>query len=175
MNRVRPLLRAVPFVFLLAAGVALGVDRGSIETDKFRQLEELLPTPNAYRTASGAPGHAYWQQQVDYSIDVLLDDEHQRIEGSETINYRNNSPDELGYLWVQLDANLFSPNSHAVLTGLSRLSSSSSFGRFENMLARERFDGGCKITAVRDEHGRMLPHTIVQTMMRIDLSEPLAA
>jgi hypothetical protein len=49
------------------------------QPDKFRQLEEVLPTPNTYRTASGAPGHEYWQQKVDYDIDVELDDEKQRI------------------------------------------------------------------------------------------------
>ncbi|HCB99419.1 MAG TPA: hypothetical protein DEP78_14220, partial [Verrucomicrobiales bacterium] len=62
---------------------------------KFRQLEEILPTPNAYRTASGAPGESYWQQKADYDIKVELDDELQRIVGSEVIHYQNNSPDDL--------------------------------------------------------------------------------
>ena len=79
----------------------------------FEQLDELLPTPNAYRTASGAPGHEYWQQQVDYVIDVTLDDERRHLTGHETIVYHNNSPDTLTYLWVQLDPNIFSPVSHS--------------------------------------------------------------
>ena len=77
------------------------------QTDKFRQLSEVLPTPNAIRNAAGAPGHDYWQQQVDYKIDVTLDDQHQRITGCETITYYNNSPDTLKYLWLQLDCLLY--------------------------------------------------------------------
>ena len=77
------------------------------QKDKFRQLEELLPTPNAYRNASGAPGHEYWQQRADYEIDVEIDDENQRLIGSERITYHNNSPDTLTYLWVAIDNNIF--------------------------------------------------------------------
>lgn len=77
------------------------------QEDKFRQLEEILPTANDYRAASGAPGHRYWQQKVDYDIAVELDDAKQRIIGRETITYLNNSPDTLSYLWLQLDANIF--------------------------------------------------------------------
>ena len=71
--------------------------------DKFRQLEEILPTANEYRTASGAPGHKYWQQRADYQIAVELDDVNQRITGAATIDYHNHSPDTLHYLWLQLD------------------------------------------------------------------------
>ena len=85
------------------------------QADKFRQLEELLPTPNDYRTASGAPGHRYWQQKVDYQIDVELDDATQRIIGREVITYTNNSPDTLNYLWLQLDANIKHPESGRAL------------------------------------------------------------
>ncbi len=80
-------------------------------TDKFRQLEEILPTPNEQRTASGAPGRAYWQQRADYDIDVELDDAKQRITGKETVTYYNQSPDTLTYLWLQLDQNLFRKDS----------------------------------------------------------------
>ena len=86
---------------------------------KFRQLEEILPTPNAYRTASGAPGESYWQQKADYDIKVELDDELQRIVGSEVIHYQNNSPDDLDYLWIQIDANLFAKDSDGHLTELA--------------------------------------------------------
>ena len=80
-------------------------------TNVFRQLRTELPTPNVYRTASGAPGHEYWQQQVDYDMQITLDDNTQRIDGSETITYTNNSPDALRYLWVQLDQNVRSKDS----------------------------------------------------------------
>jgi hypothetical protein len=85
-------------------------------TDKFRQLEEVLPTPNEYRTATGAPGHKYWQQRADYNIKVEVDDENQRIIGSETIDYHNVSPDTLTYLWLQLDQNIFERHSDANIT-----------------------------------------------------------
>ena len=79
--------------------------KNTIASDKFRQLEEVLPTPNIYRTASGAPGHKYWQQQVDYIIDIKLDDKKQQLTGVETLKYQNNSPDTLRYIWLQLDQN----------------------------------------------------------------------
>ena len=85
-------------------------------SDKFRQLEEMLPTPNEYRTASGAPGHRYWQQRADYTIDAELDDAARRITARETVTYYNNSPDALSYLWLQLDQNVFARDSDANLT-----------------------------------------------------------
>ena len=84
--------------------------------DKFRQLEVDLPTPNTYRTASGAPGEAYWQQQADYVISAALDETDKRITASGTITYRNNSPHPLNYLWLQLDQNIFAQNSASRLT-----------------------------------------------------------
>ena len=74
---------------------------------KFDQLKQEFATPGVYRTASGAPGHLYWQQQADYTINILLDDEHQRLYGDEVVTYTNNSPDVLNYLWVQLDQQAF--------------------------------------------------------------------
>ena len=78
---------------------------------KFEQLGEVLPTPNSYRTGSGAPGPNYWQQRADYVINVELDDNTQRLTGSETITYYNNSPETLTFLWLQLDQNLFAQQS----------------------------------------------------------------
>jgi hypothetical protein len=141
--------------------------------ESFEQLDELLPTPNAYRTASGAPGHAYWQQQVDYIIDVTLDDERRHITGSETITYHNNSPDSLSYLWVQLDPNIFSPISHSASSATAPSLASTSFDSMAGLLAKSRFDGTMDITAVRGDDGEPLDHTAVDTMMRIDLPEQL--
>src|SRR5690606_26170511 len=87
---------------------------------KFEQLDQLLPTPNSYRTGSGAPGQNYWQQRADYVINVEVDDNTQILTASETITYHNNSPESLKYLWLQLDQNLFADNS---LTDLSRTGS----------------------------------------------------
>ena len=81
--------------------------------DKFRQLEEILPTPNDYRNAAGEPGKEYWQQQVDYKIDVILDESKRRISASQTVKYTNNSPYRLKYLWIQLEQDRFKPDSVA--------------------------------------------------------------
>ena len=97
--------------FVLIVSIQFSVLAGAQHADKFRQLDEVLPTPNSYRTASGAPGHEYWQQKVDYEIDVALDEEKQWITGSERITYHNNSPDTLSYLWIQLDQNTFATDS----------------------------------------------------------------
>jgi len=90
--------------------------KSTIADDKFRQLEEVLPTPNVYRTASGAPGHKYWQQQVDYDIEIKLDDKTQQLTGTETLSYQNNSPDTLRYIWLQLDQNKLTRGSDAKLS-----------------------------------------------------------
>ena len=173
MNALPRLALAASFLGLLGLGLAFGVE-DTTPPDRFRQLDELLPTPNSYRTASGAPGHEYWQQRADYVIDVRLDDERAHLSGRETITYSNNSPDTLAYLWVQLDPNLFSPQSHAVLTALSPEFEGASFESIQRMLRRKDFDGGCKVTAVQDAAGSALRHVIVDTMMRIDLPQPLA-
>src|SRR5882762_10443753 len=78
---------------------------------KFEQLDQVLPTPNTYRTASGAPGANYWQQRADYDIDVELNDETQLITGKETITYFNNAPEIMKYVWLQLDQNNLSSGS----------------------------------------------------------------
>lgn len=145
------------------------------QEDKFRQLEEILPTPNSYRSAAGEPGPDYWQQRVDYTIDVTLNDEDQSIHGSEVIRYRNQSPHTLRYLWVQLDPNIFAPDSDANKTRSMRGGMAGRISTFELEGIRERttFDGGCKIEAVVDSNGRPLDVFTVDTMMRIDLPTPV--
>ena len=171
----RHLWQVASVLLLVHAAVAHGQSDRSIlsNVDPFRQLDEILPTPNAQRTASGAPGPGYWQQRVDYTIDVVLDDARQRLRGSERITYYNRSPDTLRYLWVQLDANIYAPDSDAALTATAPQLKKLSFGSLERLMARRVFDGSVKITAVRGADGRSLPHTIVKTMMRIDLPRPL--
>ena len=95
-------------VFIIASSAAMAQNWKG----KFEQLGTTLPTPNEYRTASGAPGQSYWQQQADYVIAVILDDEKYSISGTETITYTNNSPDPLSYLWVQLDQNVRAKDSN---------------------------------------------------------------
>ena len=152
-----------------------------LPNDKFRQLEELLPTPNAQRTASGAPGHAYWQQRADYVIDATLDDTKQSLAGAATITYHNASPDALAYLWLQLDPNIFAHGSdNRVTSGIPRATPGANpldkfpYASLEALLLQESYDSDLKISAVTDAAGTALPHTVVKTMMRIDLPAPLA-
>ncbi|WP_339863773.1 M1 family metallopeptidase [Paremcibacter congregatus] len=142
--------------------------------DVFRQLsDEVLPTPNVYRTASGAPGHKYWQQQADYKIDVTLDDDKQRIIGSAEVKYYNNSPDTLRYLWIQLDQNRFAHNSGQDKSAFSSADAKAGYGAIRAEVYKETYEGGYKISRVTDSGGAPLPHVINDTMMRIDLPTPL--
>ncbi len=162
------------FLLLLTINSAVGqIDPGrSMFDDRFRQLEEILPTPNAYRTASGAPSRLYWQQQVDYQIEVTLDDENQSLSGSEVITYTNNSPDILAYLWVQLDQNRHRADSSASLTRSPRSEDRISYAGIRAEFERD-FGGGYNIRSVKSAKGTDLSYTIVDTMMRIDMPRPL--
>ena len=139
---------------------------------KFEQLGEILPTPNEYRTGSGAPGTKYWQQQADYTISVVLDDEARTISGKETITYHNNSPDQLPYLWIQLDQNLRAVDSNTPLTTTSAIFDDTLSAK-TMMNYAEVFDGGFKIQSVKGSDGAPLSYVINKTMMRVDLPAPL--
>ena len=149
--------------------------QGHTNQNKFKQLKELLPTPNLQRTASGAPGIKYTQQKVDYTMDILLDDAKTRIYGDETITYHNNSDDTLPYLWVQLDQNMRAADSKTPDIQTSRIPSKTSKIRFNKTYIETPFDGGFKIESVKNIDGSNLSHTINQTMMRINLAQPLAS
>ncbi|MGB5291777.1 MAG: hypothetical protein WBN41_10060, partial [Lysobacterales bacterium] len=175
------LLVAVP-----STDAAIRQTKGDFE-DRFRQLDEVLPTANSYRTAGGEPGHAYWQQKVSYEIDARLIENTRRIEASERITYTNNSPDTMRFLWLQLDQNRFRTDSMAELTQV--FADSSRRGpkledREEDKppqisldeLRRQQFladnETGYQIIDVRSG-GSEMAHTIVGTLMRVDLSRPL--
>jgi len=139
--------------------------------NKFAQLGEELPTPNEYRNAAGAPGHAYYQQKADYDIEVRLDDKKQRIYGEETITYTNNSPDQLDYLWIQLDQNMRAEDSDSKLITIERMED---FRSIDDVVKREfKFDGGFKIEEVKSTSGKDMRYAINKTMLRIDLDQPL--
>lgn len=171
MTRV---LKAI-LVFALLFGGSAQAELFDYAGDPFRQLDELLPTPGETRLASGAPGPGYWQQRVDYDIKVSLDDERQRLTGSETITYHNKSPHELKFLWVQLDQNRFKPDSEELRSKTAPDFKGMSFDGLRSQLSRAEFDGGYKISKVAANSGKAIPHTIVGTMMRIDLPQPLKA
>ncbi len=142
---------------------------------KFEQLDQILPTPNAYRTGSGAPGQNYWQQRADYVINVEVDDNTQLLTGSETITYHNNSPEPLTFLWLQLDQNILANDNMTSQTKTGAVRDSVPAGFFNMMTGVNTSDykGGYNIKSVKDASGKALPHTINHTMMRIDLPAPL--
>ncbi len=146
---------------------------GHINQNKFKQLYEEFATPNTYRSASGAPGPDYYQQQADYKMDIELDDKNAKIYGSETITYTNNSPDDLSFLWLQLDQNVRSKTSKSPLRDGEGVPVAEPVEKFAQKYMTEPFDGGFNIEYVRDVNGKALPYTINQTMMRIDLPEVL--
>ena len=148
---------------------------GSNHGNKFEQLGTILPTPNQYRTASGAPGPGYWQQRADYNITCSLDEDKQKLTGSETITYFNNSPDALNYLWLQLDENQHSSNNNAGYQNPSSLNGNAVSTRTMDAMLRERGDNGFgdNITKITDAGGKPLSYTINKTMMRIDLPDTL--
>ena len=146
---------------------------GHINQNRFKQLYEEFATPNTYRSASGAPGPDYYQQQADYKMDIELDDKNAKIYGSETITYTNNSPDDLTFLWVQLDQNVRSKTSKSPLRDGEGVPVAEPVAKFATKYMTEPFDGGFNIEYVRDAKGKALPYTINQTMMRIDLPEVL--
>jgi hypothetical protein len=146
---------------------------GKYDTNKFSQMYDLLATPNMFRTASGAPGPAYYQQQADYKINIELDDKNSRLSGSETITYYNNSPDTLEYLWVQLDQNQAAKNSQTPLAESQRMEQVFPAGGFANKFLKQELERGFNIEFVKDAKGNSLSYTINQTMMRINLATPM--
>ena len=142
---------------------------------KFKQIDEELPTPNNEHKATGAPGYEYTQQQVDYKIDIVLDEEKNRIYGEETITYHNNSKDDLTYLWIQLDQNVRKANSKTPDIQETVTSDLYTPEEFYNNFIKAPFDGGFKIEYVKNINGSDASYIINQTMMRLDLNKPLVS
>lgn len=170
-----------------SSSAAIKQTKGDFE-DKFRQLEETLPTPNVYRNAAGEPGHQYWQQTVDYKIKARLDEEAHRLEASETITYTNNSPDSLKYLWIQLDQNRFSNDSMenktdafggiggrgpAAKAAEGNMPAKLSLQYLRELHFKDDVKLGYDISNVKDTKGNELHYVIVGTNMRVDLPEKL--
>jgi len=139
----------------------------------FKQLGQDLPSPNSYRTASGSPGHEYWQQQADYKMNIEIDDDNTKLYGEETITYTNNSPDILSYLWLQLDQNMRAKSSDTYKIRSNSISDRGSSLRQLSSLDSD-FDGGFKIEYVKDANDKDLSHTINKTMMRVNPSKKIA-
>ena len=156
--------------FMITIPAILFGQNPNLNYNKFKQLKEEVATPNVYRTASGAPGHQYYQNEADYVMNIFLNDQNQKLTGSETIKYHNNSPDQLEYLWIQLDQNKRAQNSdsYKIQTGDIKSIDTRSIKNMD-----PEFEGGFNITSVTNSDGSPLSYTIHQTMMRINLSKPL--
>jgi hypothetical protein len=146
---------------------------GHKNENKFKELYDEFATPNMFRTGSGAPGPGYYQQQADYKMDLELDDVNSRLTGNETITYTNNSPDELKFLWIQLDQNMRAPDSKTPLIESSFTSPVESASSFVKKYMKDPLERGFHIEKVTDTNGKALSHTINSTMMRVELPTPM--
>ena len=157
------------YLFILILIVTL---TGQVQGQKkFAQIEELIPTPNEYRNAAGAPGYNYYQQQADYKMNISIDDETQILKGDEIITYTNNSPDHLSYLWLQLDQNLFAKDSDTKLIHVEKMEDFRDISQIQRKVFD--YDGGFKIEEIKSLNGNDLKYSINKTMLRIDLDKPL--
>ena len=170
---LRPLISCLALAF----ATLLRAANNGAPVEKFQQLDQLLPTPTAQRNAAGAPGAAYWQNRADYDITVELDDVQRRIDGSATITYQNRSPDALSYLWLQLDQNYQAHDADSRTVPNSRRgvdAAKVTYAAVDRLLAQETYDGTMTVSGITDTDGKSIPHTIVKTMLRLDLPAPLA-
>ena len=171
-------LLSLAILFCLVAfvkGQDIKNNPGSNHGNRFEQLGTILPTPNEYRTASGAPGPKYWQQRCDYDIAAELDEPNHRLNGRETITYFNNSPDVLSYLWLQLDENEHSSKNNSGYQNSNFMPKSiteQDIVHFSGRVDKDR-EYGDNILRVADVSGKSLPYTINKTMMRVELPQPL--
>lgn len=166
------------FAFLTISAIAQETpqsDRkpGHTNTNKFRQLYDEFSTPNMFRSASGAPGPAYYQQQADYKMNINLDDKNAKLSGDEVITYTNNSPDPLSFLWLQLDQNVRAKDTKSPSIESSGVAKADMAYSFAKDYLEQPFDGGFNIMEVKDTNGKDLPYTINQTMMRVELPKTL--
>lgn len=177
MDKIKYYLASLLFLFGLIVFAQEAEVKESEPTvskqSKFEQMYQEFATPNTYRSASGAPGPDYYQQQANYKMDITLDDKNAKIFGEETITYFNNSPDDLEFLWVQLDQNVRAKDSKSLLSNGGGVPMAEKPGAFKNKFMGEPFDGGFNIDYVKDASGKALPYIVNRTMMRIDLPQPL--
>lgn len=172
---MRKLIKFFALIIMVLLTVGAFAQQRPTWEGKFEQLDALLPTPNSYRSGSGAPGPAYWQQRADYVIDVEVNDKTQELTGRETITYHNNAPETLRFLWLQLDQNIRAPGNltSRTQTGVVVDSIPAAFLDEVSGINTSDYKGGYDIRSVKDASGKDLPYTINHTMMRVDLPTPL--
>ncbi len=165
------------FLFFLFSVLSFASAESGAQVQKFQQLDQTIPTPSAQRIASGAPGAAYWQNTADYDISVELDDVKRSISADAKVTYHNASPDALEYLWVQLDQNYLSHQADSRAAPNTKRGidpAKITYSALDRLLTYEKYDGEMKILKLTDARGEALPHSIVKTMLRLDLPAPLA-
>jgi len=149
---------------------------GSNHGNGFEQLGTIMPTPNEYRTASGAPGPKYWQQRCDYDIKCKLDEKALLLTGSETVTYYNNSPNTLTYLWLQMDENQHSSQNNANYQNSNPMSAQVSTTQIDRIDETKGDNGyGFNVLKLTDAAGKPLKYTVNKTMMRVELPKDLKA
>ncbi len=177
MNKIKYCFASLLFLFAATLSAQEEAEKekepGHYNQSKFKQLYEEFATPNTYRSASGAPGPDYYQQQADYQMTIELDDKNAKIYGEETITYTNNSPDDLEFLWVQLDQNVRAKDSKSGLRNGGGLPLAYRPATMVKEHMGDAFDGGFNIDWVKDANGKPLSYTINQTMMRVNIPQPL--
>jgi hypothetical protein len=173
MQKLLPIF-LLGFLFQQTQAQDIKNNPGSNHGNRFEQLGTILPTPNEYRTASGAPGEKYWQQRCDYTINCELNEAERKLTGKEKLTFHNQSPHTLTYLWLQLDENQHSNTNSAGYENSNSMPSQLNAGDIPRMQGKKEKEFGTNITAVTDMNGKPLKYTINKTMMRVELPKPLS-
>ena len=169
MKKLSLLLLICASIQLSAIAQDIRNNPGSNHGNRFEQLGTILPTANEYRSASGAPGPSYWQQRCDYNIVCELDEPNRKLSGKETLTYFNNSPDNLKYLWLQLDENQHNAKNNSGYESSNPMPRQIGEQEIERMMGKNEREYGDNITKVTSVDGKPLTYTINKTMMRVDL------
>lgn len=140
---------------------------------KFEPIDNLLSPVNSYRTASGAPGNAYWQQRADYKIKATINEKDNTLSGEETITYYNNSPDDLNYLWIQLEQNVNKKENEDFGTINNSLKDGINTRQMQFLTRAVDFPAGYTIKYIKGSNGKPIKSLVNNTMMKVLLDTPL--
>lgn len=153
-------------------GLCILIPFWSLGQDYFKPLDSEIPEPNLYRSADGQPGPSYFQQKVDYAIEVELNDEERSISGQELITYYNNSPNTLDFLWLQLDQNIHSEEGVKELIQNQAISDPLEEKDLKKVV-KKPFDSDFKIVWVKGKNGERLNYHVNNTLMRVTPEEAI--
>ncbi|MCC1483853.1 M1 family metallopeptidase [Winogradskyella immobilis] len=169
MIRTNLILLLLVFIFLSPYIIA----QNQQYQGKFEPIDNLIKAPNVYRAASGAPGKAYWQQRANYKIKASLDEKNNMIFGDEVITYFNNSPDDLRYLWIQLEQNVNKKGSEDFSFVQGSVRDSINTRQMQLLTRAVDFPAGYTIKYIKDNRGADIKHIVNNTMMKVLLKTPL--